>query len=53
MKNSSTLYIDESGKSSLAEKQNEPFIITGVILNDLETQPVEGFLITLKENIKF
>ena len=28
----STLFLDESGKSSLAEKQNEPFVLTGVIL---------------------
>lgn len=53
MKNLSTLYIDESGKSSLLEKAEEPFILTGVILDEEEKSPIEGFFnyIKLKYNI--
>ncbi len=43
MNNLATLFIDESGKSSLIEKANEPFLITGVILDDSDRQIVEGF----------
>lgn len=48
MKNLSTLYIDESGKSSLVEKADEPFILTGVILDEEEKSPVEGFFNYIK-----
>lgn len=49
-----TLFIDESGKASLAEKQNEPFILTGVVLDDNDKQIIEGFFgyIKLKYGIK-
>ncbi len=46
--NHSTLFLDESGKSSLAEKQNEPFVLTGVILDENEITPVEGFFNYIK-----
>lgn len=48
MKDTSTLFIDESGKSSLAEKENEPFILTGVILKDIEIPAIEGFFNFIK-----
>lgn len=48
MKNTATLFLDESGKASLAEKANEPFLITGVILNNDEVQTVEGFFNYIK-----
>lgn len=48
----STLYIDESGKSSLSEKRNEPFIITGVIFDDSEINTVEGFFSYIKRKYK-
>jgi len=48
MKNLSTLLIDESGKSSLIEKAEEPFILTGVILDEEEKIPVEGFFSYIK-----
>jgi len=44
----STLYIDESGKSSLAETENEPFLIVGVILDNEEVAAVEGFFNYIK-----
>jgi hypothetical protein len=44
----STLFIDESGKSSLVEKANEPFLLTGVILDTEEITPVEGFFNYIK-----
>src|SRR3989344_7128789 len=44
----STLFLDESGKSSLAEKKNEPFVLTGVILDENEIIPVEGFFEYIK-----
>lgn len=50
--NHSTLFLDESGKSSLAEKQNEPFVLTGVILDDAEINPVEGFFNYIKRKYK-
>jgi hypothetical protein len=43
-----TLFIDESGKSSLLSKETEPFIITGVILEDKEISTVERFFIYIK-----
>lgn len=43
-----TLYLDESGKSSLAEKEDEPFIIAGVILDDSEVSAVEGYFNYIK-----
>ncbi|HEX8931921.1 MAG TPA: DUF3800 domain-containing protein [Patescibacteria group bacterium] len=48
MKNLSTLLIDESGKSSLIEKAEEPFILTGVILDEEEKTPIEGFFNYIK-----
>src|SRR5947209_3774202 len=48
MKDLSTLYIDESGKSSLVEITEEPFILTGVILDQEEKSPVEGFFNYIK-----
>ena len=48
MKNTATLFIDESGKASLAEKKNEPFLITGVIINNDDIQTVEGFFNYIK-----
>jgi hypothetical protein len=44
----STLFIDESGKSSLLSNEQEPFIITGVILDDQEIVTVEGFFTYIK-----
>lgn len=41
--NLATLFVDESGKSSLAEKANEPFLLSGVILDDQDKQIIEGF----------
>lgn len=43
-----TLFIDESGKSSLIKKTGDPFILTGVILNEEEIIPVEGFFNFIK-----
>ncbi len=47
-----TLFLDESGKSSLAEKLNEPFVLSGAILNDEEIAPVEGFFNYIKRKYK-
>lgn len=44
----STLFIDESGKSSLLSNEDEPFIITGVILDDQEIITIEGFFTYIK-----
>lgn len=44
----STLFIDESGKSSLLSDEKEPFIITGVILDDQEITAIEGFFTYIK-----
>lgn len=44
----STLFIDESGKSSLAEKANEPFLLTGVILDEEDVKTAEGFFTYIK-----
>ncbi|MBU1200746.1 DUF3800 domain-containing protein [Patescibacteria group bacterium] len=51
--NLATLFIDESGKSSLVEKASEPFILTGIILDEDDKQIVEGFFgyIKLKYDI--
>jgi hypothetical protein len=46
--NKSTLFIDESGKSSLLSDEDEPFIITGVILDDQEIITIEGFFTYIK-----
>lgn len=46
--NHATLFVDESGKSSLAEKVDEPFILTGVILDDTEISSVQGFFNYIK-----
>lgn len=46
--NLATLFIDESGKSSLAEVESDPFVITGVILENREIQTVEGFFSYIK-----
>lgn len=50
--NHSTLFLDESGKSSLAEKTTEPFILTGVILDDEDIKTVEGFFNYIKRKCK-
>lgn len=44
----STLFIDESGKSSLAELKNDPFILTGVILDDEEIASIQGYFNYIK-----
>lgn len=46
--NLATLFIDESGRSSLAEVESEPFVLTGVILENREIQTVEGFFSYIK-----
>lgn len=46
--NLATLFIDESGKSSLAEVESEPFVLTGAILENREIQTVEGFFAYIK-----
>lgn len=43
-----TLYIDESGKSSLKEQINMPFIMTGVIIEDAEINSIEGYFNYIK-----
>ncbi len=54
MNHLATLFIDESGKSSLAKKTNEPFLLTGIIIDDSEKTIIEGFFgyIKLKYGIK-
>jgi len=44
----STLFIDESGKSNLLLDEKEPFIVTGVILDDQESIAIEGFFTYIK-----
>lgn len=44
----STLFIDESGKSSLLSDEKQPFIITGAILDDQEISAIEGFFTYIK-----
>lgn len=46
--NTSTLFIDESGKSSLADQENQPFLITGVVLDNTELGTVEGYFRYIK-----
>lgn len=48
MKKTSTLFIDESGKSSLIEKKNQPFILTGAILDNSKISSIEGFFNFIK-----
>jgi hypothetical protein len=48
MSSNSKLFIDESGKQSLAEDVDKPFILTGVILDNEEINPVEGFFEYIK-----
>lgn len=48
MRNTATLFIDESGKSSLVEQADNPFLITGVILNDGESKTIEGYFNYIK-----
>lgn len=43
-----TLYIDESGKSSLKEQANNPFIMAGVIIDDAEIGAIEGYFNYIK-----
>ncbi len=47
-KQKATLYIDESGKSSLKEQLNNPFIMTGVIIDDAEINSIEGYFDYIK-----
>lgn len=47
MRNKSGLYIDESGKSSLIETR-DPFILTGIIIDDVEVRSIEGFFTYIK-----
>lgn len=44
----SSLFIDESGKSSLADNIDDPFLLTGVILDHEETTTIEGFFNYIK-----
>lgn len=44
----STLFIDESGKSSLSKIVGEPFILTGVILDNEDISTVQGFFNYIK-----
>lgn len=46
--NRSILFIDESGTSSLLKESKEPFILTGVILEDREVNIIEGFFNYIK-----
>lgn len=46
--NKSTLYIDESGKSSLKELENNPFVMTGLIIEDREISSIEGYFNYIK-----
>ena len=59
MNNITTLFIDESGKASLVRAGNDPFILTGVLLDREEINPTEGFFKYIKrkysinENLPF
>jgi hypothetical protein len=44
----STLFIDESGKSSLLSNEKKPFILTGVILENREIITIEEFFTYIK-----
>jgi len=48
----STLFIDESGKSSLVDSKYNQFILTGVILNDDDIKTVEGFFTYIRRKYK-
>lgn len=50
--NKTTLFIDESGKASLADELNRLFILTGVILDNSEIQTIEGFFNYIKLKFK-
>lgn len=50
--NKKTLYIDESGKSSLKEIINNPFLMTGVIIDDCEIDAIEGFFNYIKRKFE-
>ena len=52
MKKSATLFVDESGKSSLLEKAKEPFILTGITMMDEELSAVEGFFNYIKRKFE-
>lgn len=43
-----TLFLDESGKSSLASEQAEPFILTGLIIEKRDINTIEGFFRYIK-----
>ncbi len=43
-----TLFIDESGKASLADEPSDLFILTGIILDNPEIQTIEGFFNYIK-----
>lgn len=47
-----TLFVDESGKSSLADTKDTPFLLTGVILDNSELQTIEGFFNYIKLKFK-
>lgn len=47
-----TLFVDESGKSSLADLKDNPFLLTGVILDNSELQTIEGFFNYIKLKFK-
>lgn len=49
--NKLSLYLDESGKSSLLEVK-DPFIITGTIIHDDEIKAIEGFFTYIKRKFK-
>ncbi len=49
--NKLSLYLDESGKSSLLDAK-DPFIITGTIINDDEIKAIEGFFTYIKRKFK-
>lgn len=48
----STLFIDESGKSSLLDLKYNQFILTGVILDDEDVKTVEGFFTYIRKKYK-
>ena len=43
-----TLYLDESGKYSLKSNEQEPFILTGVIIEKKDVNAIEGFFKYIK-----
>ncbi len=50
--NKATLFVDESGKSSLADQKNKIFLLTGVILDNSELNIIEGFFNYIKLKFK-